>query len=345
MPEGHKICNACNIEKPLSEFYFRKEQNEYRPACKKCKSVRSQNDISKQAHADEKICKHCNIKKPSSEYNKASGGAYLQPYCKLCDSERKKRHSKDNFDIIQKKRKIYYENNKEEIAKKSKEFYSLNKDKVSEKSKRYREKVKDLISIKSKIYRENNKEKLIEKSKNYYLKNKEILSLKAKEYRNRPDVKEKIKIKDKIYKEKNKEKLKEYREKNKLRIREYSRIRCNEKSKTDISFKILKNLRSRIRFALKKGEIKKADTTENLLGCSVPNFKKYFTSLFKENMTWNDFMNGKIHIDHIIPCSKFDLRDEEQQRICFHYTNLQPLWGIDNLKKGTKIIDNIEIYA
>ena len=53
-------------------------------------------------------------------------------------------------------------------------------------------------------------------------------------------------------------------------------------------------------------------------------------------MTWEDFMNGKIHIDHIRPCASFNLNDPSQQKICFHYTNLQPLWAKDNLRKGTK---------
>lgn len=345
MSEGHKICNACNIEKPLSEFYFRKEQNKYRPACKKCKRVRSKEEISKQVCADEKVCKHCNIKKPSSEYNKAGGGKWFQPYCKPCDAERKRKHNKENYDIIQKKRKNYYESNKEKLSIKQKEFYYLNKDKISKKSKEYRERTKEQKSFTDKIYREKNKEILLQKKKEYYYKNREAIREKSKILRNTPEAKEKKSLTDKIYRQNNIEKLRAYREKRKDAIREYARIRCNEKSKTDISFKILKNLRSRIRFALKKGKIKKADTTENLLGCSVPDFKKYFTSLFKEDMTWDNFMNGEIHIDHIIPCSKFDLKDEEQQKICFHYTNLQPLWGVDNLKKGTRIIDNIEIYA
>jgi len=345
MAEGCKICNVCNIEKPLSDFYFRKEINKYRSNCKKCKPLRSKETIMAQAKADKKVCKHCNVEKPSSEYQKAGGGAFFQPYCKPCDAERKRKYNIENEEKVKSRHKEYYENNKGEISKKSKEFYALNKEKISEASKKYREKVKDLISIKSKVYREQNREKLIQKSKNYYNKNKDVISKNGKEYRSRPEVKERMKILNKEYKEKNKERLKKYREDNKLKIREYSRIRCNEKSRTDISFRILKNLRSRIRFALKKGQIIKADTTENLLGCSVPDFKKYFTSLFTKDMTWDRFMAGEIHIDHIIPCAKFDLTQESQQRICFHYTNLQPLWKVDNLKKGTKIITNIKTNA
>jgi hypothetical protein len=345
MAEGCKICNVCNIEKPLSEFYYRKEQDKYRPNCKKCKPLRSKEMIMAQARANKKVCKHCNIEKPASEYQKAGGGKWLQPYCKLCDAERKRRYNIENTDKIKVKHKKYYESNKEEIAKKNKEFYNSNKDVIAIRSKAYREKTKEQKSIKDRLYREKNKEKLLKQKKEYYLKNKDILSEKARVYRNNPYVKAKKKITDKLYREKNKDKINATKEKRKDITREKARIRSNEKSKTDISYRILKNLRSRIRFALKKGQIKKADTTENLLGCTVPEFKAYFTSLFTNDMSWNDFMAGKIHIDHIIPCAKFDLTNEEEQRICFHYTNLQPLWSTDNLKKGTKIIANIKINA
>jgi hypothetical protein len=46
--------------------------------------------------------------------------------------------------------------------------------------------------------------------------------------------------------------------------------------------------------------------------------------------------HGLWHVDHIRPCASFDLTDPEQQAICFHYTNLQPLWAIDNIKKGAR---------
>lgn len=51
-------------------------------------------------------------------------------------------------------------------------------------------------------------------------------------------------------------------------------------------------------------------------------------------MSWDNF--GEWYIDHIKPCCSFDLTDIEQQKKCFHYTNLQPLWAIDNLKKSGK---------
>ena len=77
--------------------------------------------------------------------------------------------------------------------------------------------------------------------------------------------------------------------------------------------------------------------TEKLLGCTFEYFIEYLQRLFKVGMTWKNY--GKWHIDHIKPCASFDLSKLEAQKKCFHYTNLQPLWAEENLKKGAKIID------
>ena len=64
----------------------------------------------------------------------------------------------------------------------------------------------------------------------------------------------------------------------------------------------------------------------------------YIESQFDDEMSWSAYLSGGIHIDHIIPCSHFDLTKEEEQRKCFHYSNLQPLWAFDNISKGNKIM-------
>jgi hypothetical protein len=53
---------------------------------------------------------------------------------------------------------------------------------------------------------------------------------------------------------------------------------------------------------------------------------------FLPEMNWDNY--GAWHIDHIRPCASFDLTDPEQQKQCFHYTNLQPLWAADNIRKA-----------
>jgi hypothetical protein len=55
-------------------------------------------------------------------------------------------------------------------------------------------------------------------------------------------------------------------------------------------------------------------------------------------MSWDNWTKDGWHIDHIKPCSSFDLSKEYEQRACFHYTNMQPLWAVDNLRKGNKLV-------
>lgn len=134
------------------------------------------------------------------------------------------------------------------------------------------------------------------------------------------------------YREQNKEKIKEYKRqyqiKNKIKITK----QINDRYKNDINYRIKHNLRTRFNLAIKNNS--KKSSIINLLGCSIPKFKEYIEKQFIDDMTWNNY--GQWHIDHIKPCCGFDLSDKKQQQICFHYTNLQPLWAKDNLSKGGK---------
>ncbi len=92
-------------------------------------------------------------------------------------------------------------------------------------------------------------------------------------------------------------------------------------------------LRARLRHALAGRS--KCESTQRLLGCTWLECREWLTKKFLPGMTWEN--RSGWHIDHIIPCAAFDLADPAQQRACFHYTNLQPLWKTDNLKKGVKL--------
>lgn len=116
---------------------------------------------------------------------------------------------------------------------------------------------------------------------------------------------------------------------------EKRRIRLNERYKQDIRFRVAVNLRTRILRAIRNNQ--KVGSTLNILGCSIEFFIAYLESKFTENMSWDNY--GSLwHIDHILPCVSFDLSKEDEQRKCFHYTNMQPLLAKDNLIKGTKIL-------
>ena len=99
--------------------------------------------------------------------------------------------------------------------------------------------------------------------------------------------------------------------------------------------KFKKRLRGRIHSALLNQQATKHTPSSKLLGCPIEQAQNHIASLFQENMSWDN--HGEWHIDHIIPCSSFDLTDPEEQKKCFHYTNLQPLWAHDNLSKGAKL--------
>jgi hypothetical protein len=156
----------------------------------------------------------------------------------------------------------------------------------------------------------------------YIKENREQVNAKAKESR----------LRDPNYKEK----AKAYREKNADRIRERNRTYQSERKKNDPTFRLLHRLRCRVRDCIRH-DIKSAPTRE-LLGCSPEFFKDYIESMFEEGMTWENYGHGKgcWHIDHVTPCASFDFNDPEQQKECFHYKNLQPLWAEDNWAKGSK---------
>lgn len=115
---------------------------------------------------------------------------------------------------------------------------------------------------------------------------------------------------------------------------QYQKLKYN----TNTHFKIAKILRNRFREAL-QGNIK-TQTAINLLGCSIDELKSYLSNQFKPEMTWEN--HGEIwEIDHIIPCSKFDLTDIEQQKQCFNFLNLQPLFKTTEIAESLGYIDEM----
>jgi len=93
-------------------------------------------------------------------------------------------------------------------------------------------------------------------------------------------------------------------------------------------------LSKRVFSALIRAGVRKSLRTMELVGCSPEFLRKHLERRFQRGMTWLNF--GQWQIDHIRPCASFDLRNEDQQRECFHYTNLQPLWASQNYKKSDK---------
>lgn len=104
----------------------------------------------------------------------------------------------------------------------------------------------------------------------------------------------------------------------------------------DPGFKRLKILRSKLSNVLNGQGLAATHELALLLDCSVPHFLMYLAQQFLPGMRSDN--HGEWEIDHIRPCALFDLTDPEQQRLCFHHTNLQPLWAAENRSKGAFFI-------
>jgi hypothetical protein len=184
--------------------------------------------------------------------------------------------------------------------------------------KKFREKNPDYV----KNYYKNNKTKMIESVKKHYNKNRDSL-LSKKRNSSLKYYYENIEI----IKEKNKEYNKNNREKRNIYI--------SNRKKNDPIYRLSFIVRNRVRSYLKKNNITKNDKTFDIVGCSPEFLKEYLETKFIEGMSWDN--HGKWHIDHKIPLSSAKT-EEEMYKLC-HYTNLQPLWAEDNLKKGCKILN------
>lgn len=186
-------------------------------------------------------------------------------------------------------------------------YRKLHKNQIKEKGKKYRRIHKKQISKQSKIYYQKNKEKILKRLRKYY--------------KIHPEVK-------KIYYQKNR-----YNINKKNTVRNYNRYQI------DLIFRLKNCVRAKINNILNYGY--KSISTVRLLDCSIEFLKKHLESQFKPGMNWKNHGTGnndrgmqEWHIDHIRPCKSFDLSKPEEQRKCFNYKNLQPLWAVENLKKG-----------
>lgn len=136
------------------------------------------------------------------------------------------------------------------------------------------------------------------------------------------------------------ETLKRYRKKNRKLINLKKKISFKNNYKNNLRFKMECLLRARLGSLIRLGYAAKKESIIKLIGCNVEELIKHIERQFKDGMSWKN--HGEWHIDHIIPCSFFDLTKLSEQRKCFNFKNLQPLWKEENLKKSDNIlIDNI----
>jgi hypothetical protein len=311
-----KTCSKCGEEKPLTiEFFkFRTDTNKYRNDCKLCRS------------------------------------AYGKLYCETNKDDLKNK-MKDYG-------KLYWETNKDTITEKRKERVSnMNKDELEHlrgKQKEYKKKYNDTMSEEKRIAKEQaSEDKRIVKEQ--AKEEKRIAKEQAKEEKRiakeqASEDKRIVKEEEKRIAKEEKKNRKKYPSSSKKRedLTEEERVSEREKKneyrakrrKEDPVYRMTNSLRSRLNLAIKKGCGFKIGTTTELLGCDWETVRNHLESQFIEGMDWENYGYYGWHVDHIRPCSSFDISDPIQQRVCFHYTNLQPIWakGRDgkkgNLEKG-----------
>jgi hypothetical protein len=117
-----------------------------------------------------------------------------------------------------------------------------------------------------------------------------------------------------------------------LQKNEYERLR----KLRDPAFRCVRLLRNRIVEVLKYQRAIKSCRTKELIGCDRDVLVHWIESKFTNGMSWENHGVHGWHIDHIRPCASFDLSDREQQKQCFNYTNLQPMWAKENQIKSDK---------
>ncbi len=151
--------------------------------------------------------------------------------------------------------------------------------------------------------------------------------------KNNPD---KVKDKLKKFKEKNPDYYNEYRKKWLENNPNYFNDYVKNRIEYDVIFRVIKNVRSRLGTFLKIKKYSKDYKFMEIVGCSQQDLLIHIESLFQEGMSWENYGYHGWHIDHKIPLSSS--KTIQDVLLLSHYTNLQPMWAIDNIKKRDKIL-------
>lgn len=178
-------------------------------------------------------------------------------------------------------------------------------------------------------YWEKHKARIRERSRKWYLEHKELADQRVKDcQRKYPD---RVKARGIIWQNKNRHIIRANYLRNRLERIRKSVAASKKRRRSDLNYRLTGNLRHRVWLAL-RGHVK-SDRTLGLIGCSIDDLRDYLESKFSEGMSWDNYGFYGWHVDHIKPCALFDLTQPQEQRQCFHYSNLQPLWAKDNFSK------------
>jgi hypothetical protein len=287
--------------------------------------------------------------------------------CRKCKNKNGKKWVEENKEYIKQYRKIRYNKNKEKINKRNKEygvsyrvknknkikerkhiFYLNNKEKINKRNKEYNKKYghnyyinnAEKIKEKARLHYHKNKNEYNRRNKIYVIKNKQKISDYYRQYRIKNRDRE-IAV-DKLYRLNNAEKIKERSRLSRIKHKEENDKIRKIKYKEDTNYKIKLLLRQRTRGLIRNGNIdNKYDHTLNMIGCSLDYLKQHLQQTSIQNgyldFNINNYSGYQYHIDHIIPCSKFNLKCSYHQKLCFNWSNMQILSAKENMSKFNKI--------
>lgn len=154
-------------------------------------------------------------------------------------------------------------------------------------------------------------------------------------FKNNPG-KSRTKMSEEERKRRARERMRAIRSKDREAYRALSNQWDKERRIKDPNYRIASNMRSRLSKVL-NGVVKRSSAVDDL-GCSLDEFRLYLQSKFEPGMSWDNYGHGvdKWNIDHIEPLSTADLSDPDTQKRLSHYTNLRPMWHIENVRKGNR---------
>ena len=189
---------------------------------------------------------------------------------------------------------------------------------------------RECLRLDNRKYYEQNKAKESERKRLAYQNNKDVILEKCREYRksNKDEI-SKRRSQDRV---ENPEKYRKYGKNYRNKYPDYQSEYFKERRKRDPLFKLTSNIRTRIYQSLFYKKWQKNTKFSEYIGCDLNQLKDHLQSKFTEGMTWENY--GKWHVDHVV-CLSSAKTEEELYKLC-HYTNLQPLWAVDNLRKGSK---------
>jgi hypothetical protein len=246
-----------------------------------------------------------------------------------------KRRKRSAEEIRQYKAQWYQRNKKrireslteeQRVAKRAsdKKYYAANRERICERQRRYNASHSRELVERKRQYRSRDPEKWRSYYKEYAAQNSDERKEYSRDYyrQNAEEIKDRVR---------------NYATKNAKQVRDRARLYRRSREASDHLFCLVRRIGTRCYAAIRSAKARKSDRTIELIGCSPAQLAAHLESQFKAGMGWRN--RSKWHVDHIVPLAAFDLSDPTQQRVAFHYSNLQPLWKHENLSKGARLSD------